>query len=95
MFETKIHELALAVADIEMQIHKVKTQLFSMCQQTTNKNYNGCIKKKAYYTAKAAGDAANSAKLNGSNDILRIYECPYCQKFHLTKMTSEEFINRL
>lgn len=44
-----------------------------------------CFKKKRYRSVEAAGQAAEAAHQKGSEDNLRIYICPACDGFHLTK----------
>jgi hypothetical protein len=52
-----------------------------------------CQSKRSYKTPEAAGNAAASAK-EKSGDTLRVYGCPLCQGFHLTKGDLEEFARR-
>lgn len=46
--------------------------------------YRECIKKKRYRSLKLANEiAAQALKSRGVN--LRVYGCPYCNGYHLTK----------
>lgn len=50
-----------------------------------------CQGKRQYRTAEAAGQGAAHAKLQGSTDELRIYECSLCWSYHLTSRSLEDF----
>jgi hypothetical protein len=52
-----------------------------------------CQSKRSYKTPEAAGNAAASAK-EKSGDTLRVYGCPMCRGFHLTKGDLEDFVRR-
>lgn len=52
-----------------------------------------CQSKRSYKTPEAAGNAAASAK-EKSGDTLRVYGCPLCQGFHLTKQGIDDFSRR-
>jgi hypothetical protein len=53
-----------------------------------------CNSKKLYRSAEAAGKGAESAKLNGSKDDLRVYLCGVCDGFHLTKSDLLEYSSK-
>ncbi len=50
-----------------------------------------CASKKRYRSPEAAGTAATFAHNNGSTDILRVYQCPLCDGFHLTHVVIPSF----
>lgn len=52
--------------------------------------WGSCGKKKRYATVAHAGRAATSARAQGSTDDLRIYECPLCRGYHLSKVPLEK-----
>ena len=48
-----------------------------------------CDRKRAYRTAREAGNAA-AGRARGGVTNLRVYECPECGAFHLTHMKIED-----
>lgn len=53
-----------------------------------------CQSKKAYRTPGGAGDAAATARKKSGN-TLRVYECTFCRKYHLTKTPLEDIAARV
>lgn len=53
-----------------------------------------CQTKRAYSSAEAAGQAAADRKRDGAEEDLRVYQCPFCKEFHLTKSKLEDFQQR-
>ena len=43
-----------------------------------------CRRKKAYFTSKKASQVARYQE-SVTHDKLRVYRCPFCNKFHITK----------
>ena len=54
----------------------------------------GCAGKKRYRTVEAAGASAAMAK-ERRGVSLRVYQCPACQAFHLTKDSIKDFATRV
>lgn len=52
-----------------------------------------CQSKRRYKSAEGAGQAAVSAQARGESG-LRVYQCPFCQSFHLTKGDLAGFAER-
>lgn len=50
-----------------------------------------CAEKKVYRTPDAAGSAAAYRRAAGAPE-LRVYKCTYCQHYHLTSATLEDFV---
>lgn len=50
--------------------------------------YKMCLNKSSYYTSKEANKVARKRSLE-INKVLRVYHCPYCNKYHLTSKPIE------
>lgn len=78
-----------------LELHKMQTQLDTLKElfreRPNNQEmlYRACIGKKGYRSPEAAGQGAAKAKASGSTDELRIYACPFCGSYHLTKSSLE------
>lgn len=86
----------MTVGDLFLELNRVQTHLdtiktmFRTREDTRDLLHEACIGKKGYRTPELAGIGAAKAKASGSTDELRVYACPFCGSYHLTKRTLEE-----
>lgn len=81
--------LFLKLNEMQTQLDAMKA-LFRTGPDTKEILYRACIGKKGYKSPEHAGQGASRVKASGSTDELRIYSCPFCGCYHLTKTTLEQ-----
>lgn len=86
---TKLEEQA---AVVRAQASGLRKLAFEQSPEASEEvRQRSCQGKARYKTAAGAGEAAKVFKARRGDD-LRIYACEFCQGFHFTKKTLEQFV---
>ena len=62
-------------------------------EENASKVFSECSRKKRYSTKHFANEVAQKVQKR-RGDRVRVYECPSCQGFHLTRMDVEDWKNK-
>jgi ribosomal protein L37AE/L43A len=62
-------------------------------EENASQVFSECSRKKRYSTKHFANEVAKKVKKR-RGDLVRVYECPSCQGFHLTRMDVADWKNQ-
>jgi hypothetical protein len=94
--ERKFLELTAEATRFAQRARVLRRQIRAMPADTDPEQdfQRSCASKKAYQTPADAGNAAAARVRKGGPKDMRIYQCAFCQMYHLTKTELANFAQR-